>query len=40
LEAQKKQQVVKAAQLDDAKAQLVLAEKQEKSAKKTRDEAE
>jgi hypothetical protein len=37
---QKAQKVVKASELNDQKAQLVLAEKEERDAKKARDEAE
>ena len=40
LETQKAQKVVKASELNDQKAQLALAEKEEKAAKKARDEAE
>jgi hypothetical protein len=39
-EAQKEQKVVKEAELADQKAQLAILQKQEKAAKKTRDEAE
>jgi hypothetical protein len=40
IKAQKEQKVVKASELEDQKAQLALLQRQEKTAKKARDDAE